>query len=62
VLDVRKADGMTQGPLPFLQLVKTFGSGYTTLHALAGVSVQFTAGAYKFVSTRPANPRAALGA
>jgi hypothetical protein len=51
VLEVRKADGMMQGPLPFLELVKTYGSGYTTVHALTDVTVQFAAGAYKFVST-----------
>jgi hypothetical protein len=51
VLDVRKADGMTQGPLPFLELAKTYGSGDTTVPTLAGVTVQFPAGADKFVST-----------
>lgn len=51
VQDVRKADGMTQGPLPFLELVKIDGSGDTTLRALAGAPVQVAAGAYKFVST-----------
>jgi hypothetical protein len=49
--DVRKADGMKQGPLPFLELVKTRGSGHTTVYALADVTVQFAAGASKLVST-----------
>jgi hypothetical protein len=38
VLEVRKADVMTQGPLPFFELVKTYGSGYTTVHALTDVT------------------------
>lgn len=42
---------MTQGPLPFLELVKIEGSSDTTVRALAGAPVQFAAGAYKFVST-----------
>ncbi|MDQ1539058.1 MAG: hypothetical protein QOE58_3451 [Actinomycetota bacterium] len=41
---------MTQGPLPFLELVKTYGSGYTTVQALTDVAVQFAAEAHKFVS------------
>lgn len=49
--DVRKADGMTQGPLPFIEFVETYGSGDTTVRPLAGITVQFAAGAYKLVCT-----------
>jgi hypothetical protein len=42
---------MTHGPLPFLNLVATHGSGYATVHVLAGVTVQFAVGAHNFVST-----------
>ena len=51
---------MTQGPLLSPGLVKTYRSGYTTVHALADVTVQFAAGAYKFVgmtSERRRRPR-----
>jgi hypothetical protein len=51
VREVRKADGMMQGPLPFLELVKTYGSGDTTVRPLAGMTVPLAAGAYKFVCT-----------
>jgi hypothetical protein len=49
--EVRKADRMMQGPLPLLELVKSAGSGDTTVRPLAGTSEKFAAGAHKFVCT-----------
>jgi hypothetical protein len=49
--EVRKADRMTQGPLPLLELVKSAGSGDTAVRLLAGTSEKFAAGAHKFVCT-----------
>jgi hypothetical protein len=49
LLKVRKADCMMQGPLLFIELVKTNGSGDTTVRPLAGMTVQFAAGVYKVV-------------
>jgi hypothetical protein len=51
VLEVRKADGMMRGPLPCIELVKTYPTGDTTVRPLAGMTVQFAAGAHKFVCT-----------
>jgi hypothetical protein len=42
---------MMQGPLPFIELVETCGSGDTTVRPLAGTTEQFAAGAHKFVCT-----------